>query len=69
MNSKPNILFATTSSLAANPRLVKEFEVLKADYNCDVLSFKHHDWTLELTEAIKRRNPEVHFIEIDRKTK
>lgn len=60
------LLFITTSSLAANPRLVKEFESLKNDFNCFVLCFKHQDWSLELSEAIKNKNPEVHFIEIDR---
>ena len=67
MSKRHQVLFITTSSLAANPRLVKEFEVLKTDYTCHVLCFKHHDWSLELSEAIKNRNPEVHFIEIDRK--
>ncbi|WP_179022246.1 hypothetical protein [Winogradskyella forsetii] len=69
MNLQSTILFITTSSLAANPRLVKEFEALKEQYACHVLSFKHFDWTLELTEAIKNKNPEVQFIEIDRKKK
>ncbi|NRD20819.1 hypothetical protein HNV08_12250 [Winogradskyella eckloniae] len=64
-----NLLFITTSSLAANPRLVKEFEALKNDFKCCVISFKHHDWTLELSEAIKARNPEVQFIELDRSNK
>ncbi len=62
-----SILFITTSSLAANPRLVKEFEALKENNNCVVLSFKHDDWSLELSEAIKKRNPKVEFFEIDRK--
>src|SRR5690606_12899464 len=31
-----------------------------------VVCFKHHDWSLELSEAIKIRNPEVRFVEIDR---
>ncbi|MEZ4801898.1 MAG: hypothetical protein R2797_03935 [Gelidibacter sp.] len=62
-----NLLFITTSSLASNPRLVKEFETLKNDFICFVLCFRHHDWSLELSEAIKKRNPEVHFIEIDRR--
>ncbi|RXJ46044.1 glycosyltransferase family protein [Gelidibacter gilvus] len=61
------ILFITTSSLASNPRLVKEFEALKSDYDCHVLCFKHHDWSSELSEAIITRNPDVQFIEIDRK--
>ncbi|WP_178990247.1 glycosyltransferase family protein [Winogradskyella schleiferi] len=64
---QPHLLFITTSSLAANPRLVKEFEALKKEFKCYVINFKHQDWTLELTETIKSRNPEVHFIEIDRK--
>ncbi|TQI71943.1 hypothetical protein JM79_2894 [Gramella sp. Hel_I_59] len=62
-----NLLFISTSSLAANPRLVKEFEALKHTFACHVLCFKHHDWSLELSETIKARNPEIHFIEIDRK--
>lgn len=61
-----NLLFITTSSLAANPRLVKEFETLKHGYVCFVLCFKHQDWSLTLSEEIKLKNPEVHFIEIDR---
>jgi hypothetical protein len=60
------LLFITTSSLASNPRLVKEFECLKAHYSCTVLCFKHHDWSLALSEAIKARNEDVRFIEIDR---
>ncbi|MBJ7879159.1 hypothetical protein [Gelidibacter salicanalis] len=62
------LLFITTSSLASNPRLVKEFEALKHDFSCHVLCFKHQDWSLELSETIKSNNPEVKFIEIDRKT-
>ncbi|MDT0685254.1 hypothetical protein [Autumnicola psychrophila] len=62
-----HLLFITTSSLAANPRLVKEFEALKHKFTCHVLCFKHHDWSLELSKAIKAENPEVHFVEIDRK--
>ena len=62
-----SLLFISTSSLAANPRLVKEFEALKTDFTCHVLCFKHQDWTLSLSEVIKARNPEVCFIEIERK--
>ncbi len=62
-----NLLFITTSSLAANPRLVKEFETLKTHYRCYVVNFIHHDWSFELSEHIKARNPEVHFISINRK--
>jgi len=52
--------------LASNPRLVKEFETLKHDYACFVLCFKYQDWSLQLSEEIRLRNPEVHFIEINR---
>ena len=62
-----NLLFITTSSLAANPRLVKEFEALKNSFSCTVICFKHHDWSLELSEKIKTENKEVVFIEIDRR--
>ena len=62
-----NFLFITTSSLASNPRLVKEFEALKKEFSCQVLCFKHEDWSLEGSEGIKKRNPEVQFFEIDRK--
>ncbi|HNQ26603.1 MAG TPA: hypothetical protein PKL92_01660 [Aquaticitalea sp.] len=61
------ILFITTSSLAANPRLVKEVETLKHDFECYVLCFKHFDWGLKLSDGIVQRNPEVHFVAIDRK--
>jgi hypothetical protein len=63
---RKQLLFITTSSLASNPRLVKEFECLKLHYSCTVLCFRHHDWSLTLSEAIKTRNKDVHFIEIDR---
>lgn len=61
------LLFITTSSLAANPRLVKEFESIKNEFECHVLCFRHQDWSFPLSEDIKSRNPEVKFIEIDRK--
>ncbi|MEH6535210.1 MAG: hypothetical protein V7719_02370 [Psychroserpens sp.] len=67
MSNRPSLLFITTSSLASNPRLVKEFECLKEGYSCYVICFKHHDWSLSLSEAIKAKNKEVHFIEIDRR--
>lgn len=60
------LLFITTSSLAANPRLVKEFETLKEHYHCFVICFKHKDWSLEPSEGIKQRNRDVNFVEIDR---
>lgn len=60
------ILFITTSSLASNPRLVKEFECLKEDYECYVICFRHQDWSLSLSETIKLKNKDVNFIEINR---
>lgn len=62
-----SLLFITTSSLASNPRLVKEFECLKEGHTCYVVCFIHHDWSLALCEAIKARNKDVYFIEIDRR--
>ncbi len=62
-----HLLFITTSSLASNPRLVKEFEFLKKTHRCTVVCFKHNDWSLKLSHQIKTNNPDVHFIEIDRK--
>ncbi|MBC2844487.1 hypothetical protein [Winogradskyella flava] len=61
-----SILFITTSSLAANPRLVKEIEVLKNSYSCTVICYKHDDWSLELSQRIMSNNKDVRFIEIDR---
>ncbi|MGJ8592093.1 MAG: hypothetical protein ACSHXF_06075 [Aquaticitalea sp.] len=66
MSKSKKLLFITTSSLASNPRLVKEFESLKNDFDCFVMCFRHQDWSFELSEAIKVKNPEVTFIEIDR---
>lgn len=66
MSNSKKLLFITTASLAANPRLVKEFETLQDNFQCYVLCFKHQDWSLALSEAIKSRNPKVHFIEIER---
>ncbi|MCK7590230.1 hypothetical protein M0G43_06575 [Subsaxibacter sp. CAU 1640] len=39
---------------------------MKTDYDCYVLYFNHNDWSFELSESIKVRNPEVHFFGIDR---
>jgi hypothetical protein len=61
------ILFMSTSTLAGNPRLVKEFEALKFDYKCFVICFQHLDWSEELSNEIKNRNPEVTFTLINRK--
>ena len=60
------LFFLTTSSLATNPRLVKEFEFLKTYYECTVISFEHNDWSLEPSNQIIKRNPEVEFITINR---
>jgi glycosyltransferase involved in cell wall biosynthesis len=61
------LLFITISSLATNPRLVKEFEVLKHDFQCTVICFEHTDWSEELSRQIIERNPEVTFHRINRK--
>ena len=64
---KPSILFITTSSLAANPRLVKEFSALKQVYNCQVICFRHKDWSETLSDKIIASHDDVHFTVIDRK--
>lgn len=66
MHSRQHIVFITTSSLATNPRLVKEFEFLKEHYSCSVISFEHNDWSLEPSNEIIKRNPQIKFITIDR---
>lgn len=62
-----NLLFISTSSLASNPRLVKEFAFLKQHYKCTVLCFEHQDWTADLSKKIVALHPEVHFVAIERK--
>lgn len=69
MKSKQALLFITTASLAANPRLVKEFAFLKQQHSCTVLCFEHQDWSAELSQKIRDAHPEVDFITIDRKKK
>jgi hypothetical protein len=66
LNKKPNIVFLTTSSLATNPRLVKEFEFLKERYKCVVMSFEHDDWSLEPSKENIKRNPQIEFLTINR---
>ena len=63
------LLFLTTSTLASNPRLVKEIEALKNENNCTAIYFKQNDWSYKLTKQIIERNPDVRFICIDRKAK
>lgn len=66
---KEKLLFITISSLATNPRLVKEFEVLKKDFQCIVICFQHSDWSEDLSKQIIERNPEVIFYRINRNEK
>lgn len=67
MKANQHILFLTTASLAANPRLVKEFEYLKKHFNCSVVCFTHEDWSAPLSQKIVAANPSVNFVQIDRK--
>jgi len=62
-----SILFITTASLAANPRLVKELSFLKSFFSCSVLCFEHDDWSAALSKQIILEHPEVTFNTIDRK--
>ena len=66
MNFNQHLLFLTTSSLATNPRLVKEFEFLKERYKCVVMSFEHDDWSLKPSKEIIKRNPQIEFLTINR---
>jgi trans-aconitate methyltransferase len=61
------ILFITTSRPAANFRLVKELECLKAHDPCTVICFKHQDWSAQRSKDIIQANPVLDFIQIDRK--
>ena len=61
------LLFITTSTLAANPRLVKAFETLKDNYHCEVICFFQQDWSKQLSLQIEERNPNVTFYKINRK--
>ncbi|MEO6348088.1 MAG: hypothetical protein ABIO60_09300 [Aquaticitalea sp.] len=61
-----SILFITTSSLATNPRLVKEFEFLKKKFHCIVFCFEHDDWSKPISKSIMDRNKQVEFVVINR---
>lgn len=61
------LLFITTSTLAANPRLVKAFETLKDNYHCEVICFFQQDWSKQLSLQIEERNPDVTFYKINRR--
>ena len=65
--NKPNLLFLTTSSLATNPRLVKEFELLKDYYRCVVVCYEHQDWSLAPSNEIIKRNADIEFVCINRR--
>lgn len=69
MVEKEKILFITTSSLAANPRLIKELNCLSQDYECHVLSYFHDDWALAASKEFQDKNSQIKFVNIDRTQK
>ncbi len=56
MGDIQNILFLTTSSLATNPRLVKNYIYYKSKgYNCKVIAFVYGDWSDKLSDDIIKK--------------
>jgi len=64
--AKKKILFITTSSLAANPRLTKEIICLSKLFDCHVISYYHNDWTYPLTIDFQKTYSDVKFYTINR---
>lgn len=58
------ILFVTTSSLATNPRLIKEMETLLSMADITCLAFSIGGWSNEVDEKIKRTLPRIRFIQL-----
>jgi glycosyltransferase involved in cell wall biosynthesis len=59
------ILFATTSDLATNPRLVKEIELaLENSFEISVIYCRIKGWSSELTDEFIHRNRCINFIEV-----
>jgi glycosyltransferase involved in cell wall biosynthesis len=63
-----NLLFITTSSLATNPRLVKNYIYFKSKgYNCKVIAFVYGDWSDKLSDdIIKKYEIDIQLIPVSR---
>ena len=63
-----DVLFITTTSLATNPRLVKNIIYFKSKgYNCKVLAFVYGDWSDKLSEdIIKKYEIDCQLISVSR---
>jgi hypothetical protein len=61
-----NVLFVTTLNLSTNPRLVKEIDLAcNMGMNVQVICFRFQHWSTKMNLGIKKRYPQVDFIEID----
>lgn len=61
------LLFITTSSLASNPRLIKEIESLNKFYECHIVYYYHNDWSYELSKNIENNLLNTLYFPIDRR--
>ncbi len=60
-----NILFLTSTNLAANPRLLKELKLATANgYSATVIQFSIGNWSDEMTKQLMQEFPTVQFIEL-----
>lgn len=58
-----NILFITTTNIAANPRLQKELQLaVQNGFKCTVVQFRLGNWSDILTIELEKSFPKVHFI-------
>jgi len=56
-----NILFLTTTSIAANPRLQKELVFYKGKAKCHVVYFKREDWSATIDKAFTKQHSTIFF--------
>ena len=68
MNKTKNILFITSSTLATNPRLVKNYIYFSSKgHTCRIIAFKYGNWTDDLSqEIIEKHNIECILIPASR---
>jgi glycosyltransferase involved in cell wall biosynthesis len=63
--SLKQILFLTTTNLAANPRLTKELRLAKVcGFKATVIQFTLGNWSDAKTEELKKEFTDVHFVHI-----
>jgi hypothetical protein len=60
-----NILFITSTNLAANPRLVKELRLaVQNNFTCTVIQFCLGNWSDVMTDTLEKEFSSVHFIRL-----